>query len=137
MGRLYHQEADYDGSWWWGTRPDTRGPYYVPVKWGESSKIEKVFRAEWDRADAKQKAFLTEVANRHRMNLAGIGKVEVVEQKGKSKKGEVGRTSIEDVMVSLDKLKGNKKRGQKLLTTLSCVACHNVKKEDPVKGPDL
>ncbi|MEZ5301246.1 MAG: NPCBM/NEW2 domain-containing protein, partial [Verrucomicrobiales bacterium] len=25
--RLYQKEAPYDGSWWWSTRPDTRGPY--------------------------------------------------------------------------------------------------------------
>ena len=25
--RLYHREADYEGSWW-GIRPDSTGPYY-------------------------------------------------------------------------------------------------------------
>ncbi|HZE98185.1 MAG TPA: PVC-type heme-binding CxxCH protein, partial [Planctomycetota bacterium] len=28
--RLYHREADWDGHWW-GTRPDTTGPYFKPV----------------------------------------------------------------------------------------------------------
>ena len=30
--RLYHREADYDGSWW-GIRPDTTGPYFDPSEW--------------------------------------------------------------------------------------------------------
>ena len=37
--RLYQIEAPYDGSWWWSTRPDTRGPYYKPIKWEASEKI--------------------------------------------------------------------------------------------------
>jgi len=137
LARLYQKEAPYDGSWWWKTKPDTRGPYYVPVKWSESPAIEKVFRAEWDRADPAQQSILSAMATKHRMNIKGIGKVEVVQKKGKSKKGEVGRTAIEDVMVALDKKKGNKKRGKKILSTLSCVACHNVKPGDTIKGPDF
>lgn len=137
LGRLYHQEKAYDGSWWWGTRPDTRGPYYVPEKWSESSGIEKLFRDEWAKADSTQKEFLTAVANRNRMNLEGIGEVEVENAKEKGGKGEVGRTAVEDVMVSLGKNKGNKKRGQKVLASLSCVACHSIKAGDPVKGPNI
>ena len=30
--RLYHREADYEGSWW-GIRPDTTGPYFDPREW--------------------------------------------------------------------------------------------------------
>lgn len=137
LARLYQKEAGYDGSWWWSTRPDTRGPYYVPVKWSESEKIEKVFRAAWDGSDATQKSFLTTLANQHRMNLNGIGKVEVVKKGSKSKKGEVGRTAIEDVIVALGKHKGNAKKGKQVLSTLSCVACHNLNPGDPIKGPDF
>ena len=28
LARLYKKEAPYDASWWWGTRPDSFGPYY-------------------------------------------------------------------------------------------------------------
>ena len=34
--RLYHREADYQGSWW-GIRPDTTGPYFDPREWEESA----------------------------------------------------------------------------------------------------
>lgn len=36
--RLYHVEADWDGTWW-GTRPDTRGPYYKPIEWDGTTRI--------------------------------------------------------------------------------------------------
>jgi putative heme-binding domain-containing protein len=40
--------ANRDGVWrgtlaeWWGTRPDTTGPYYDPVAWDESARIRAV-----------------------------------------------------------------------------------------------
>lgn len=36
--RLYHEEAPWDGKWW-GTRPDTRGPYYKPIDWDGTTRI--------------------------------------------------------------------------------------------------
>ncbi|HVR86552.1 MAG TPA: PVC-type heme-binding CxxCH protein [Planctomycetota bacterium] len=39
--RLYQREDDWDGRWW-GTRPDTSGPYFKPVAWESSEKIRKV-----------------------------------------------------------------------------------------------
>jgi putative membrane-bound dehydrogenase-like protein len=36
--RLHFTEAKWKGDSW-GTRPDTRGPYYQPEKWSESDKI--------------------------------------------------------------------------------------------------
>jgi putative heme-binding domain-containing protein len=41
--RLYNREADWDGHWW-GTRPDTTGPYFKPVVWEQSEKIGKVLK---------------------------------------------------------------------------------------------
>ena len=35
--RLYHREADYTGGWW-GTRPDTTGPYYDRQPWAGTRK---------------------------------------------------------------------------------------------------
>ena len=41
--RLYYQEADWDGSWW-GTRPDTSGPYFNAVTWDQSDKIARALQ---------------------------------------------------------------------------------------------
>ena len=134
LARLYQQEAPYDGSWWWKTRPDTRGPYYVPVKWEESAKIEAAFRKEFDKTDSTGKATMAAIATKHRMNLKGIGQVE---QKASKKAKTVGDTSIEDVMLSFEKLKGNKKKGKALMKKQACIACHSIEASDVKKGPDL
>lgn len=138
LARLYQQEADYDGSWWWSTRPDTRGPFYVLARWSESDKIEKVFRSEFENANAPGKEFLASVANKHRMNIEGIGTIQDSNTAGANKnKGQIEKTSIEDVMLSLEKIKGNPKAGKKVLKGLACAACHNINPGDPVKGPDF
>jgi putative heme-binding domain-containing protein len=42
--RLYHREADYQGSWW-RIRPDATGPYFDPREWEGSGRIASVLRA--------------------------------------------------------------------------------------------
>jgi len=46
LARLYHREGIWRGTLgeWWGTRPDTTGPYYDPVTWDESARILPVLR---------------------------------------------------------------------------------------------
>lgn len=39
--RLHFKEAPYDGSWW-GTRPDTSGPYYKTAEWEGSARIKSL-----------------------------------------------------------------------------------------------
>jgi len=134
LSRLYTKEAPYDGSWWWGTQPDTRGPYYKPIKWAKSSDIEKRFRDLWANADTDQKAFLTHLANKHRMNLEGIGEVE---KTGGRKEKTIGEISIEDIMLTLDNMKGDPNKGRELMKTQACAACHSIAEGDPKRGPDL
>lgn len=134
LGRLYTKEAPYDGSWWWNTRPDTRGPYYVPVRWAKSAEIEKLFREDWATADAGRKSFLTLIANRNRMGLEGIGEVE--KAKG-SKVKTIGEISIENVMLALDDIKGAPAKGREIMKTQACAACHSMAEGDPKRGPDL
>ena len=44
LARLYNREGVWRGTIgeWWGTRPDTTGPYYDPVAWEESARIRSV-----------------------------------------------------------------------------------------------
>ncbi|MGE9267436.1 MAG: NPCBM/NEW2 domain-containing protein [Verrucomicrobiales bacterium] len=134
LARLYTREAPYDGSWWWSTRPDTRGPYYNPIMWEKSGAIEALFRQEWDAAAQEQRDYLAHLATKHRMNLAGIG---LVEKDEKDQEPKVGEMSIEDVMLALDKLKGDPAAGGKLMKTQACAACHSIAEADPKRGPDL
>ena len=41
LARLHYREGVWRGTLpeWWGTRPDTTGPYYDPVAWEESARI--------------------------------------------------------------------------------------------------
>ena len=44
LARLHYREGVWRGTLaeWWGTRPDTTGPYYDPVAWEESARIRAV-----------------------------------------------------------------------------------------------
>ncbi len=44
LARLHYREGAWRGTLaeWWGTRPDTTGPYYDPVAWDESARIRAV-----------------------------------------------------------------------------------------------
>ena len=47
LARLHYRDGVWKGTLaeWWGTRPDTTGPYYDPVAWEESARILSVLRA--------------------------------------------------------------------------------------------
>jgi putative membrane-bound dehydrogenase-like protein len=46
LARLYHRDGVWRGTLaeWWGTRPDTTGPYYDPVAWDQSPRILPVLK---------------------------------------------------------------------------------------------
>src|SRR5690606_5654591 len=53
----------------------------------------------------------------------------------KNKKGQVGESSIEDVMLAIAELPGDPKLGRKLFTQQGCNACHSLRVDEPMKGP--
>lgn len=64
--RLYHVEGQWKGDSW-GTRPDTRGPYYQPEEWAQSERIGKVLMAALNAAAGPEAAFLSSEFSRHRI----------------------------------------------------------------------
>ncbi|MSU63227.1 MAG: heme-binding domain-containing protein [Pedosphaera sp.] len=64
--RLHFKEGTWKGDSW-GTRPDTRGPYYQPEPWSETSKIAAVLKSALDKADANEAAFIGRELARHRI----------------------------------------------------------------------
>ena len=66
--RLYFVEGKWKGSSW-GTRPDTRGPFYEPEEWGETKKISEVLKATLNTASNEEAAFLAKEFSRHRIKL--------------------------------------------------------------------
>jgi putative heme-binding domain-containing protein len=144
LGRLYKQEAPYDGSWWWSTRPDTHGPYYKAVTWGSSDAIKSFLIQEWNKADASGKKFYADLNGRQRMGIDEFGGEDIVVEKTElkidlskiqNKKGQIGENSIEDVMLAIAKIEGNPALGKTLFTKQGCVACHSITKSGPLKGP--
>ncbi len=69
--RLYHREADYQGSWW-GIRPDTTGPYFDPREWESSGRIASVLKAAVLDGDADTVTFLRGELARRRVRLKGL-----------------------------------------------------------------
>lgn len=146
LARLYKKEDAYDASWWWGTRPDSHGPYYKAVLWESSPAIEKFLKAEAVKAGPARKQYFRDLDARHRMDIAAFAPEKKAEpvaakepkvdlEKIKNKKGQVGKSSIEDVLLAINNLKGDAAKGKVLFTTQGCIACHSISKGEKMKGP--
>ncbi len=146
LARLYQKEAAYDASWWWGTRPDTRGPYYKPVTWSASPKIAAALEAEAAGAAGERADFLARLNDSHRLGLKALGtRLPVVADtpskpaidlaKVASQSGAVATTPIEDLLVAVEKLKPNPARGAALFTQQGCIACHALQPGGASLGP--
>ena len=64
--RLAQREGEWTGDSW-GTRPDTRGPYYQPAKWAETDKILAALKSTLDAASPEEAAFLVKEMSRNRI----------------------------------------------------------------------
>ena len=63
--RLHFVDGEWKGDSW-GTRPDTRGPFYQPDPWSETAKIGAALKAALDKADSKESAHIgAELARHH------------------------------------------------------------------------
>ncbi|MFK5972384.1 MAG: c-type cytochrome [Flavobacteriaceae bacterium] len=145
LARIYYKEAPYDTSWWWSTRPDTHGPYYKVVEWDYSPVIRSFLMNEWKKASADEKEFYTELNSKYRLVIDAFGILEKARPKEdmplvdldkiKNKKGQIGESSIEDILIALKQIKGDAKKGEKLFKTQACFSCHSIKANEVMKGP--
>jgi len=146
LGRLYNEEAPYDGTWWWSTRPDSHGPYYKPVTWAGSDSIKNFLMDVWKKSNPAQKQFFADLNGKLRMGITPFGgnmdealvkeeapKVDL--NKIRNKKGQIGESSIEDIMLAMDHIKGNPANGRKLFIQQGCNTCHALDKSEVMKGP--
>jgi len=146
--RLVNQEKPYKGDTWWGTRPDTRGPFYYPTAWEKTEVISAALLEAAQKGDAALRHVISELAQKDRVVIPGLPKLDdpvvaAVEEatvdleKIMKKKGQVGKMSVEDITIALGKIKGNPKKGPALFTAQGCYACHALKKNEVQKGPYL
>ncbi len=67
--RLHFVEGEWSGNSW-GTRPDTRGPYYQPETWEQSERIAKHLSRSLESVGVQQAGELIRQLGRHRIRLA-------------------------------------------------------------------
>ncbi len=146
--RLANLEKPYQGDTWWSTRPDTRGPYYYPTAWEKTEDITKSLVQAAKKGDAATRFVIAELAKKDRVEIPGLPKADdpviatvseptVDLDKIMNKQGQVGKMSVEDITLALDKIKGKPSKGPALFASQGCVACHALKKDEVQKGPYL
>ncbi|MFC4872831.1 DUF7133 domain-containing protein [Negadavirga shengliensis] len=145
LARLYTQEAPYDGSWWWGTRPDTHGPYYKSVLWKSSPEIKALFLELWSNGNTGDRQLITRLNEKNRMGISEFGgeftvtetlvEPDVDLEKIKNQKGQIGESSIEDILLAMKEIPGDAIKGKSLFEQQGCKACHSIEKGEPMKGP--
>ncbi|MCO8120122.1 discoidin domain-containing protein [Stieleria sp. TO1_6] len=64
--RLHFQEGQWKGDSW-GTRPDTRGPYYQPESWSETAKIQQTLQQALQAAGPNEEADLIQLMQQNRI----------------------------------------------------------------------
>jgi putative heme-binding domain-containing protein len=64
--RLYFKEGEWTGDSW-GTRPDTRGPYYQPETWSDSPRILAKLKDLLAKANPEEAAFMVKEMSRNRI----------------------------------------------------------------------
>ncbi|MGV3763486.1 c-type cytochrome, partial [Parapedobacter sp.] len=145
LARIYHREPAYDASWWWGTRPDTHGPYYKTEEWSSTPAIRGFLITQWEAADKTERESFSALNTKYRLGIDRFGTVDLEKAREaaakvdleaiKNKKGQVGESSIEDVLLALQQIKGDPEAGAALFAKQGCVACHTVDASGPMKGP--
>jgi putative membrane-bound dehydrogenase-like protein len=147
--RLYHREADYDGSWW-GIRPDTTGPYFDPREWERSGRIAAVLKAAVIDSDAETVRFLRSELARRRVRLTGLPAdattnrtdaeqevLVVLAKADPNNPNQIGNMSYEAATSRALETRGDAARGAGLFTAQSCRACHTNADGQTPKGPHL
>src|SRR5690606_24242894 len=100
---------------------------------------------QWKKAGSSNKDFFKVLNTRYRLAINQFGILEIQPpkedapqvdlEKLKNKKGQVGESSIEDIMLALDKLKGDAKEGAALFVQQGCKTCHAIDRSEVQKGP--
>ncbi len=116
--RLYFQEGEWTGAWW-GTRPDTSGPYFGPVTWSESDAIGQALRQTLAEANSDTKRWLLVEMIRNKIEFEEMVPL-------------ILKTAADDpkfLRLAVDLLAGRPKLAEESIRLLATVA--QSEKEDP------
>ena len=148
--RLYHQEGSFteDSPKWWGTRPDTTGPYYDRQTWSESERIAAALRVAMQEGDESLRAELAAQLKKHVVSPDGLA-VEQVAMQESERAIEVPKVdpTNPDLIANLDYSEvirrtlavetADAARGQQLFRQQSCINCHTYANGQQPRGPHL
>ncbi len=147
--RLYHHEGEFtvDSPKWWGTRPDTTGPYYDRQKWSESDRIAAAIKVAIADGDETLRIHLTEQLKKHVVNLDGISAAEVATAEPEkaivlpkadpNDPNAIANLAVDVVVQRAAAAPGDATKGLLLFKQQSCINCHTFANGQQPKGPHL
>ncbi len=147
--RLYHREGEFtvDSPNWWGTRPDTTGPYYDRQKWSESDRIAAAIRVAIAEADESLRSHLTEQLKKHVVNLDGINAAEIATTEPEkaivlpsadpNDPNAIANLAVDVATQRATAAPGDAAKGLLLFKQQSCINCHTFANGQQPKGPHL
>lgn len=147
--RLYHREGDFvaGSPKWWGTRPDTTGPYYHRTKWAQSDRIAAALKVAIGEGDSSLNEYLSKEMTRHVVRLDGLPEGTMGAQESQTaiklpsvdpnNPAQIANMSYTDVMADTLKRTGHAEAGEKLFRSQSCINCHTFANGQQPKGPHL
>lgn len=145
--RLYHREASFEKGWW-GTRPDTTGPYFDRATWDQSATIARTLQSALSTVPPSEAEHIARELKRHRVDLGNNPKAAVASADRKETPIELPPVDPEnpDQIANLDDaavLKrslasaGDAGRGQQIFKAQACATCHSYVDGQQAKGPHL
>ena len=162
--RQWRQESKWKGDSW-GTRPDTRGPYYAAEEWSASPRIAAALAAAVKLAAPVELPGLARSLGLHRLpdaliglDLAAYGAGDLFEKRkaavpaastapaadpakaaevAADKGPKLGERKVDDILGLVEKRRGDRGVGEKLFVVRKCIACHSAGPDSAGLGPSL
>lgn len=72
LSRLYHIEGEWDLKFWWGTRPDDRGPYFFPTVWSETPAIKQALENAYPKLSTAEQKQALALFSKNRIPLTDL-----------------------------------------------------------------
>jgi len=72
LARLYHVEKPWNYKDWWSTRPDDRGPYFIPAEWEATPRIKAAIEAAYAKLPAALRMATLELLAKNRIAITEL-----------------------------------------------------------------
>ncbi len=72
LARLYHVEKPWNYNDWWSTRPDDRGPYFLPIAWSATPRIHAGLESAYAKLPGKMRMASLEILAKNRIAITEL-----------------------------------------------------------------